>query len=56
VITEMSLNEFCKWLPKLQKKKIHIGVNWSGERQIGYDVEPQALVKAIKHCKLKAHA
>ena len=32
-----------RWLPGLEKDKLLVGVNWSGERATGYDIEPREL-------------
>lgn len=48
-ISEMSLDEFMKWLPELEKDGIHIGVNWAGKRLIGYDVAAPQLQAGIEY-------
>jgi len=46
---EISWEDFRdKWLPDLAKKGLLVGVNWSGKRAIGYDLEPKLLKKAIE--------
>ena len=35
-------DEFClNWVPDLTKDGLQIGVNWTGKRAIGYDMEPE---------------
>jgi len=47
---EISLDEFmAKWLPGLEKDGLLIGVNWSGARATGYDLEPARLKKSIEY-------
>ena len=29
-----------EWLPDLEESKMLVGVNWSGPRAVGYDIEP----------------
>lgn len=48
-VAEMSLNEFLRWLPDLERQGIHVGVNWSGERLTGYDVRPSELAEGITY-------
>ena len=48
-ISEMCLDEFFRWLPKLAEAGIHIGANWSGERLVGYDVSSQDLRAGIEY-------
>lgn len=37
-----------EWLPGLKKDGVLIGVNWSGDRAIGYDLEPGEVRDAIE--------
>ncbi len=37
-----------RWLPGLQRDGILIGVNWSGERAKGYDLDSEWVRKAIE--------
>ncbi len=48
-ICEMELREFLEWLPELAEQRIHIGVNWSGERLTGYEVSPGDLRVGIEY-------
>jgi hypothetical protein len=46
---EISWDEFCKkWLPGLTKDGIRVGVNWSGPRAVGYDIEPAAVLRNVQ--------
>jgi hypothetical protein len=45
---EVGLEEFVKrWLPGLARDGLLVGVNWSGSRAVGYDIEPQSVSQAI---------
>ena len=37
-----------KWAPDLSKNKLKVGVNWSGKKATGYDLEPTKLVQIVK--------
>jgi hypothetical protein len=39
--------QFLQWLPHLAKDDIHIGVNWSGPKLVGYDIPAQDLIDAL---------
>jgi hypothetical protein len=41
---EITWEDFSKWAPDLAKNGLMVGVNWSGKRVTGYDVEPEELV------------
>jgi hypothetical protein len=43
------LSKFLDLLPKLQADKVSVGVNWSGERLVGYDVSADALLTGIQY-------
>jgi hypothetical protein len=46
---EVSWGDFCKnWVPQLIKDDLLVGVNWSGKRAVGYDIEPQNLVRSVE--------
>jgi hypothetical protein len=46
---ELSWDEFRdRWVPGLTRDKIKVGVNWSGLRAIGYDVEPGVVCQAVE--------
>lgn len=45
---ELDLNEFYDcWLQELKSARQLVGVNWSGKRAVGYDLEPEILIKWI---------
>ena len=45
---EVSWSDFCdKWVPGLVQDGLLIGVNWSGKRAVGYDIEPESLVRSV---------
>jgi hypothetical protein len=45
---EIELSDFLdRWLPALQQDGLRAGVNWSGQRATGYDLEPAVLREAI---------
>jgi len=45
---ELSWAEFRdRWLPGLARDGLLVGINWSGPRATGYDVEPAALRDAV---------
>ena len=54
-ITEMGLDEFIQWFPQLAAEGIHIGINWSGKRLIGYDISIQHLKAAIEYWMKREH-
>jgi len=37
----------AKWLPGLERDGIRVGLNWSGNRVTGYDVEPSAALASL---------
>jgi hypothetical protein len=38
---EMTLPDFRDtWLSRLEKDQLHVGLNWTGPRATGYDIEP----------------
>lgn len=44
VPVEIALAEFrAQWLPRMESDGLRVGVNWSGPRATGYDLEPSAL-------------
>jgi len=46
---EVSWQDFViKWVPDLVKDGLLIGVNWSGKRAVGYDIEPDNLVRNVE--------
>ena len=45
---EISWVEFCsRWAPDLKKSGLLVGINWSGIRATGYDVEPGVVVQRV---------
>ena len=36
-----------RWLPGLDRDGLKVGVNWSGDRAMGYDVEPKSVLTAL---------
>jgi hypothetical protein len=46
---EINWTEFCnKWVPGMTRDGLLVGVNWSGQRAIGYDLEPQDLQRNVE--------
>jgi Protein of unknown function (DUF2750) len=45
----LPLAEFLELLPRLQADKVSIGVNWSGERLVGYDVSADSLLAGLQY-------
>ncbi|NLF32030.1 MAG: DUF2750 domain-containing protein [Planctomycetes bacterium] len=46
---EISWENFCqRWVPGLKKDGILVGVNWSGKRAIGYDLDPEQLQRNVE--------
>lgn len=37
------------WMPGIKSSGTLVGVNWSGSRVIGYDMEPEDLVLGVEH-------
>lgn len=53
-VEEIALDTFlAEWLPSLEDDDLRVGVNWSGPRATGYDIEPSsvgaALDAAVEH-------
>ena len=45
---EISWEKFCSaWVPGLTRDGLLVGVNWSGERAVGYDVEPAEVARNV---------
>jgi hypothetical protein len=41
--------DFCaKWVPGLTKDGYLVGVNWSGQRVVGYDLEPINVQESVQ--------
>lgn len=46
---ELTWREFCeKWVPMLQESGLLVGVNWSGKRAVGYDLDPGDVVECVE--------
>lgn len=37
----------AKWLPDMAREGLFVGLNWSGPRETGYDVEPETVMWRI---------
>jgi hypothetical protein len=47
-VVEIAWTEFCeRWIPGLARDGIFVGVNWSGARATGFDVEPAAVLANV---------
>ena len=47
-IVDVPLDDFLdKWLPSLERDGLRVGVNWSGPRATGYDIEPSSIRLAL---------
>jgi hypothetical protein len=45
---EISWEKFCSaWAPGMTRDGLLVGVNWSGERAVGYDIEPDQVVRNV---------
>lgn len=42
-----------RWVPGLSKDGLLVGVNWSGPKATGYDVEPEQVAKNVQHYQEK---
>jgi hypothetical protein len=46
---EVSWDKFCaKFVPGLTNDRYLVGVNWSGPRALGYDMEPKRLQECVE--------
>jgi Protein of unknown function (DUF2750) len=46
---EVSWEDFCnKWVPGLTRDGCLVGVNWSGKRALGYDLEPRRVAECVQ--------
>ena len=46
---EISWEEFCqKWVSGLIEDNMLIGINWSGPKALGYDLEPEKVIEAVE--------
>lgn len=47
---EITLEKFlASWLTGLEEDGLYVGVNWSGKRATGYDINPKVLFERIKY-------
>ena len=45
---EVAWSDFVvNWVPGLTRDGLVVGVNWSGPRVVGYDIEPEQLLKNV---------
>jgi len=45
---EISWSDFCRaWVPGMTKDGLLMGVNWSGKRALGYDLEPKKVQESV---------
>ena len=48
-VVEVSLDDFrTRWLPGLERDGLRVGLNWSGSRATGYDLEPSDVREALR--------
>ncbi|MFT3727256.1 MAG: DUF2750 domain-containing protein [Terricaulis sp.] len=53
---EISWDEFCRaWVPGLTKDGLLVGVNWSGARALGYDIEPLDVQRNVEAVIERGH-
>ena len=46
---KVSWADFCaRWVPGLTADGLLVGVNWSGKRAVGYDLEPARVVECVQ--------
>ncbi|GGI71854.1 DUF2750 domain-containing protein [Shewanella gelidii] len=47
--TAIQWSDFCThWVPGLKKDNFLAGINWSGKRASGFDIEPDLLQEAVE--------
>lgn len=47
---EIGFDEFLdRWLKGLEKEGLYLGVNWSGKRATGYDINPKKVLERIQY-------
>jgi hypothetical protein len=47
-VVEVALQTFLdEWLPAFEADELRVGVNWSGARATGYDIEPSSIRTAL---------
>lgn len=48
-VMPVSWQDFCEqWVPGLSEDGLLVGVNWSGARALGYDLEPEELAANVR--------
>jgi len=46
---EISWTDFCqRWVPGMTRDGLLVGVNWSGKKALGYDIEPRQVQKSVE--------
>jgi hypothetical protein len=46
---EISWFDFCRaWVPGMTKDGLLVGVNWSGDKALGYDLEPNQVQESVE--------
>ena len=46
---EILWSDFCRaWVPGMTKDGLLMGVNWSGKRALGYDLEPKQVQESVE--------
>jgi hypothetical protein len=46
---EVTWPDFCiRWVPGLVRDGLLVGVNWTGERAVGYDIEPAEVLSNVE--------
>jgi hypothetical protein len=48
-ITEIPFAEFWRRLDQLERERVHVGVNWSGEKLTGYNVAVEDLREGLRY-------
>lgn len=47
---ELSWEDFLEvWVSDLKEWEVEVGINWSGNRAVGYDVEPDRVVTNVRY-------
>jgi Protein of unknown function (DUF2750) len=48
-VVQIAWEDFrSRWAPALKRDRILVGVNWSGERVTGYDLDPEDVVRNVE--------
>jgi hypothetical protein len=46
---EITWEDFCeRWVPGLTRDNVLVGVNWSGPRAVGYDMDPARVQQCVE--------